>query len=178
MRPRVSQFIICFRVTLWRSCLSRAKTFYSMPRSKNWKMDKTERDGKEREEKWKKKKKRADRGIREESRNLSSSGYLMPAGMNIQPGLFYVLAASLCRARTPRPRSRVNETCWKNANKSRAPWPRGVRSVHAAAAADKNIRPTQIRGSETARRIWPREPLTLRSNARTREASNEPSLLL
>lgn len=40
MRPRVSQFIICFRVTLWRSCLSRAKTFYSMSRSKNWAREK------------------------------------------------------------------------------------------------------------------------------------------
>lgn len=31
-----------------------------------------------------------------EARNLSSSGYLQPTRMNIQPGLFYVLAASLC----------------------------------------------------------------------------------
>lgn len=83
-----------------------------------------------------------------EARNLSSPEYLQPVGMNIQPGLFYVLAPLPYARLGGRRGQGLMKPGEKNANKSRAARPRGVRGVRAA-AADKNIRPAQIRGSET-----------------------------
>lgn len=80
---------------------------------------------------------------------------MQPVGMNIQPGLFYVLAASL--RVTPRlagAGSRVNETRWKK----RMQISRKCRGLAAYVRRRpiKILKPAQIRGLETARQIRPR----------------------